>query len=206
VVVEDNVFFRAGLVRVLPRLGIHVAGEAGTGEEAVAVVAATRPDVVLMDLHLPDTDGAATTARIMAGTAPPSIVMLTVSTQGRDLQRSLRAGATGYLLKDTPAEQIAEAIRSAARGDAPMSPPMTRQLVERVRDLAPPSSHDGPVLSERELAVLRLLARGLDNAAIGAKLAISGHTVKSHVSSLLLKLGVANRVQAAAEAVRRGLV
>jgi DNA-binding NarL/FixJ family response regulator len=207
VVVEDNEFFRRGLVRVLDRHGIQVAGEAASGEEALEVVGAVRPQAVLMDLHLPGMDGAEATARLMERPTPPVVVVLTVSARDEDLQRALHAGAVGYLLKDASGAEIAEGIGAAVRGDSPMSAAMTRKLVDRFRHLPPEPSRDGELLlSERELAVLRLVARGRDNNAIAAALAISPHTVKNHVSAVLEKLGVENRVQAATEAVRRGFI
>jgi DNA-binding NarL/FixJ family response regulator len=205
-IVDDHEFFRRGLHATLTRHGFEVAGEARTGEEGVAMTGALRPDAVLMDLNMPGISGAEAVARIVAAGSPPPVIVLTVSARSRDLHDALAAGAAGYLLKDSTAESIGDALRGVARGETRLSTEMTGVLADRVRELGPPADPGDGGLTPRELEVLRLLARGHDNPGIGATLHISPHTVKTHVTAIVGKLGARNRVEAAAVAVRRGLV
>jgi DNA-binding NarL/FixJ family response regulator len=206
VVVDDHRLFRSGLTRLLVDEGIAVIGEADTGETALEVVAATAPDVVLMDLNLPGISGIEATRRLIAADPTLSIVVLTVIEVESDVIESLVAGACGYLLKDASVEDIVDAIHAAVRGESLISPAIAAKLVSRVRAAGVPSSGSGPTLSERELDVLRLICEGCENRQIAAALFISESTVKHHISSLLTKLEVGNRVQAAVRAVRDGLI
>jgi DNA-binding NarL/FixJ family response regulator len=200
--VDDHAFYRAGLRGMLVAEGLDVV-EARSGAAAVDLVAAARPDVVLMDLHMPGMSGVEAT-RLVRETAP--VVMLTVSADDRDVVEAVRAGARGYLLKDAAIEEIVASVRAAAAGEAWVSPRVTGALLDRVRESGTAPDEPEPVeLSDRERDVLRLIAAGKDNAAIGRELYISVGTVRKYVSSILGKLGVDNRVEAAVYAVRRGL-
>ena len=206
VVVDDHLVFRRGLRQMLIEAGFDVLGEAGDGSEAVALVARTSPDVVVMDLNMPQMSGIEATRRVVEAGDNPAVLVLTVSVEQEDVLDALAAGAVGYLLKDAPAEEIARAVEAAAVGDAVLAPRVARRLVQRERarhdrDHAAPAAD----LSERELEILRLLAEGLSNEQIAARLYLSPRTVKNQISALLVKLGVENRVQAAVLAVRSGL-
>jgi DNA-binding NarL/FixJ family response regulator len=203
-VVDDHVFYRAGLRTMLADEGLELT-EARSGEAAVELVAATAPDVVLMDLHMPGMSGVEATRRI-GETAGVPVVILTASADDGDVVAAVRAGARGYLLKDAAIEEIVASIRAAVSGDAWISPHVTTTLLDHVRATGMPQEEAPPVeLSERECEVLALIAAGKDNAAIGRELYISAGTVRKNVSSILAKLGVENRVEAAVYAVRRGL-
>ena len=203
-VVDDHVFYRAGLRTMLADEGLELT-EARSGQAAVELVAATAPDVVLMDLHMPGMSGVEATRRI-GETAGIPVVILTASADDGDVVAAVRAGARGYLLKDAAIEEIVASLRAAAGGDAWISPHVTTTLLDHVRATGMPQEEAPPVeLSERERDVLALIAAGKDNAAIGRELYISAGTVRKNVSSILAKLGVDNRVEAAVYAVRRGL-
>jgi two-component system NarL family response regulator len=203
--VDDHGFYRAGLREMLAGEGLQVS-EARSGRAAVDLVATARPDVVLMDLHMPEMSGADAT-RLIAETSEVPVVMLTMSADDRDVDEAVRAGARGYVLKDAPLEEIVGSVRAAAAGEAWMSARVTGPLLERMRA----EGHAGPgeaapvQLSDREREVLRLIAAGKDNAAIGRELYLSSGTVRKYVSSILAKLDVDNRVEAAVYAVRHGL-
>jgi DNA-binding NarL/FixJ family response regulator len=203
--VDDHGFYRAGLRGLLADEGLEVT-EAASGEAAVDVVATAAPDVVLMDLHMPGMSGIEATRRLGEIAALP-VVMLTVSADDRDVVDAVRAGARGYLLKDAAIEEIVAGVRAAAGGGAWISPHVTGALLDRLRASGEAAADDPAAveLTEREHAVLRLVAAGKDNAAIGRELHISSGTVRKYVSSILVKLGVDNRVEAAVYAVRRGL-
>jgi DNA-binding NarL/FixJ family response regulator len=203
--VDDHSFYRAGLRGMLAAEGLAVM-EARSGAAAIELVAASPPDVVLMDLHMPGMSGVEAT-RLLAETATVPVLMLTVSADDRDVVDAVRAGARGYLLKDAPLEEIVAGIRAAAAGGAWISPRVTGGLLARVRDSeAAPAAEPAPVvLSARERDVLQLIAAGKDNAAIGRELYSSAGPVRKNVSSILAKLQVDNRVEAAVYAVRRGL-
>jgi DNA-binding NarL/FixJ family response regulator len=204
-VVDDHVFYRAGLRAMLADEGLEVT-EARSGEAAVELVATTAPDVVLMDLHMPGMSGVEATRRL-GETAGVPVVILTASDDDGDVVAAVRAGARGYLLKDAAIEDVVASVRAAAGGDAWISPHVTSTLLDHVRVTDAPSQQEPPPieLSGREREVLALIAAGKDNAAIGRELYISAGTVRKNVSSILAKLGVANRVEAAVYAVRRGL-
>jgi len=212
--VDDHDVFRHGLAQLLRDEGLDVAAEASGGEAGVRLAAELAPDVVLMDLSMPGMDGVAATRAIAAAPSPPAspaVVVLTLSDDDATMLEALLAGAAGYVLKDATLEQIVAAVHAAAAGDAVIPPRVAPELLRRLRAAEPAraASADGEQageLSERELEVLRLLVDGRDNAAIAAELFISPHTVKSHVASIVAKLGVESRLQAAVQALRRGLV
>ena len=182
--------------------GLDVS-EARNGRAAIELVAAARPDVVLMDLNMPEMSGVEAT-RVLAATTAVPVVMLTITADDGDVVDAVRAGARGYVLKDASLEEILAAVRAAAAGDAWVSPRVAGPLLARVRtqpDAPPPAAE----LSARERQVLRLIAGGLDNAAIGREMHLSDGTVRKYVSSILAKLGVGNRVEAAVYAVRNDL-
>jgi DNA-binding NarL/FixJ family response regulator len=205
--VEDHALFRRGLRRLLEEQGFDVVGEGANGQAGVRLASELRPDVVVMDLHMPIMTGVEATRQIMASSPRPQVVMLTMSEQDEDVLEALNAGASGYLLKDAEPDVIAGAIRAAAIGDVTIDPATAGALVERLRATAPAAEQAVALeLSEREREVLALVVEGLENAEIGRRMHLSSSTVKSHVSSILAKLGVDSRVQAAVLAVRSGLV
>ena len=210
VLVDDQALLRAGIGTILqadPR--IEVVGEAGDGAEAVAVVREQRPDVVCMDVQMPDMDGLEATRRIVADPdLHAAVVMLTTFNRDDYLVEALTAGAVGYLLKTSRPEQLTDAVLRAAAGEGLLAPEVTRAVIARaVEDRRTPLT-GGPVvpLTEREEEVLALVARGLNNDEIAAELVVSRATVKTHVSNLLAKLGVRDRVQAVVWAHEHGLV
>jgi DNA-binding NarL/FixJ family response regulator len=207
-VVDDHRLFRGGLREVLEESGIAIAGEADSGEEAMEIAPALAPDVVIMDLTLPGMSGAEATRRLLAVEPKLTVLVLTVSADGGDIDEALAAGARGYLLKDATARELVAGVRAAAAGEAPLSPPVAARLVASMRDArrARDAAGDPADLSERELEVLRLISEGRDNTQIARALYISPETVKDHVSHILVKLGVENRIQAAVYAVRADLV
>jgi len=207
VVVDDHDVYRRGLVKLLRDDGVDVVGEASSGEEAVELVSRTRPDVVVMDLKMSGISGVEATSRIMASVPGVAVLVLTIVVDEGEVLAAIGAGASGYLLKNASVEQIVDGIDAAARGDAIVSPQVAGSLMRRLRSdprMAPATTP--PILTEREREVLSLVADGIDNAGIAARLHISQNTVKSHVSSLLEKLGVENRTQAAVQALRFGLL
>jgi two-component system nitrate/nitrite response regulator NarL len=180
--------------------------EAANGAAALEAVRRDAPDVVLMDVHMPDMSGIEATRRLARAAPAVRVVMLTVSADERDVVAAVRAGARGYVLKDAAVEEIVASVRAAAAGEAVISPRVTSALLAGVREAG--ATDDAPasvVLTARERDVLRLIAAGRDNAAIGRELYISAGTVRKCVSSILAKLGVDSRVEAAVYAVRRGL-
>lgn len=208
-IADDHEFFRAGVRSVLSEHGLEVVGEAADGEAAVALAERRAPDVILMDLNMPRLSGIEATRRLAAAGLNIPVVMLTVSSTQADVLEALEAGAAGYLLKSAGPEEIVRSIEAAAAGDAPLSAEVARHLVERSRARPGRGAQGAAVaepLTERELDVLRLLADGLDNSQIAAELHLSAATVKRHVSGVLQKLGVSNRVQAAIRGVQLGLV
>lgn len=209
VVVDDHDLFRAGLCRLLrDELTIQVVGDAPDGEQAAGLVAARRPDVVVMDIHLPGMSGIDATRAIRELAPDTAVLMLTVSADEEEILEAILAGASGYLLKDAPLAEIARAVRCARSGQSLLAPAVAASVLGRVRHQGRPPAAAGCArgLSPRELQVLAMLVAGWDNAEIGRRLHVSASTVKHHVSSLLDKLGVENRVQAAVLAVREGLV
>lgn len=200
-VVDDHPVVRAGMVAVLgEEADFEVVGEAANGAEALGLVPRLRPDVVLMDLRMPVMDGAEATARITAQPDPPQVLVLTTYDTDADIVRAVEAGARGYLLKDAPTDVLADAIRSAARGETVLAPPVAARLADRLRAPARPE------LTGREVQVLALVARGLSNADIGRELFIGEATVKTHLIRSFAKLEVTDRTAAVTEAHRRGLI
>lgn len=208
-VVDDHDLFRAGLASVLAaQPDIEVVSQASGGRMAVRLARELRPDVVLMDLRMPDLGGSDATRSILQHDPNVRVLALTVSSDESDVATAIVAGACGYLLKDSPVDDVVEAVRAAARGVAWLSPRAAEVLLDRIRREWVESGSPAELeqeLSPRELEVLQLVARGLDNSEIAAELSISPRTAKNHVSSILAKLEVPNRIQAATYAVRSGL-
>jgi DNA-binding NarL/FixJ family response regulator len=207
--VDDHDLFRTGLRNLLEEEGVDVVGEAAEGEDALRYVRELQPDVVVMDLNMPRMNGVEATKRIVAHAPLTRVVVLTISDQDADVMDAIFAGACGYLLKDSSIEDVMRGIRSAAIGESLISPTIARKVLERVR--AASASPDAAEtiraeLSDREIEVLKLIANGKDNAQIAADLHISPKTVKNHISNILMKLQIENRIQAAVYAVRSGIV
>ena len=206
--VDDHALFRRGLRRLLAEHGFEVVGEASNGEAGVRMAAELRPDLIAMDLHMPILSGVEATRRVCAADPEVRVLVLTMSDDESDVVDALLAGASGYVLKDSPPELIAAGLRAAAEGDALISPSAASALIERVRTQEG-AAREPPLppgnLTERETEILRLVAEGLDNTEIAERLFLSPSTVKNHVSSVLGKLGVESRVQAAVLAVRAGI-
>ena len=212
-VVDDQELVRLGFCVILDAAdGITVVGEAANGEAAVSQVAAHAPDVVLMDIRMPGMDGLEATRMITRGEAaatPPKVVMLTTFDLDDYVYEALRAGASGFLLKDSPRHDLIAAVRAAAAGDALLAPSVTRRLIEAFARRPPetsPSPSQLASLTARERDVLLLLARGRSNAEIASVLFVSEATVKTHVGNLLAKLGLRDRVQAVILAYETGIV
>jgi DNA-binding NarL/FixJ family response regulator len=208
-VVDDHDLFRTGLASLLgSQPDIDVVAQASGGRAGVRLAGELRPDVILMDLRMPDLEGAEATAQIVEHHPSMRVLALTVESDDAAVASAVRAGACGFLAKDTPVDEVVAAVRAAARGAAWLSPRAAEVVLGRLRTA---QSDNGPdqaaldQLSPRELDVLRLIARGLDNATIANQLNISARTAKNHVSSILAKLGLSSRIQAAIYAVRSGL-
>jgi DNA-binding NarL/FixJ family response regulator len=210
VVADDQALVRTGFRMILTADGIDVVAEATNGAEAVDAVRRTRPDVVLMDIRMPEMDGLEATRRILTGTASePRVLILTTFDLDHYVYAALSAGASGFLLKDVTPEHLTAAIRMVRSGDALLAPAITRRLVERFAGRNPDTAaihRDLSALTPRELEVLRLLAQGLSNAELAAQLHLSEATVKTHVARILAKLGLRDRVQAVVVAYETGLV
>jgi DNA-binding NarL/FixJ family response regulator len=209
-IADDQALVRSGFRMILEaRDDLEVVGEAGDGEQAIRLAVQTRPDVVLMDVRMPGLDGISATARLTAAADPPKVIILTTYDLEEPLYAALRAGASGFLLKDVRPADLVEAIRVVAGGDALLAPTATRRLLDRflVTDVVPATSAGSlDRLTEREREVLLLLARGASNAEIAGRLVVTEATVKTHVSAILRKLQVRDRVQAVVLAYDLGLV
>jgi DNA-binding NarL/FixJ family response regulator len=207
-VADDQRLVRSGFRLILrDDPGIEVVGEASDGVEALSLARELKPDVVLMDIRMPNLDGIAATEQLLREPDPPRVLVLTTFDLDEYVFAALRAGASGFLLKDAPEEQLLAAIRVAAEGGALFSPGVTRRLIERFAQLGettPPPEVDS--LTPRELEVLKLVARGLTNAEIAKELVVSDHTVKTHVARILQKLDLRDRTQAVIVAYESGLV
>ncbi len=210
-VVDDQELVRTGFRMILEaEPDVEVVGEAGDGRAAIEDALRLRPDVVLMDIRMPEVDGLLATEEILRTLDPaPRVLILTTFDPDDYVYRALRSGAAGFVLKDIPPAELVTAVRTVARGDALIAPSVTRRLIERFgRQLTvaadPPGEFDR--LTEREREVLQLVARGRSNAEIAAELHLSPTTVKTHVSSLLLKLGLRDRVQAVVYAYEHGVI
>jgi NarL family two-component system response regulator LiaR len=202
-VVDDHTMVRRGLATFLKVFDdLEMAGEAASGQEAIQLCAELQPDVVLMDMVMPDMDGATTTRLIRKQSPLVQVLTLTSFKEEALVQSALQAGAIGYLLKDVSADDLAQAIRAAHAGRSTLSPEAAQALAHAT--LKPPEP--GISLTERELEVLALLVEGLNNTQIAARLTVSSSTVKSHVSNILAKLGVASRTEAVTLALRRQLL
>jgi DNA-binding NarL/FixJ family response regulator len=206
VLADDHPFHRQRLTKMLTQSGVDVVAEAGNGWAALKAAEATSPDVVVLDLNLPGLSGAEVARRLTSCDPPHNVLVLSVSDSEIDVTAALRAGARGYVLKDGPVEEVVAGIEAVAQGESFFSPRIGSMLLRRIRD-----RRDVPVdkpvqLSTREQEVLRLLVEGRSNEKIGEELSIDAGTARNHVSHILAKLGVDNRVQAAVRAVREGLV
>lgn len=198
IIADDHPIVREGLHAVVSdQPDMIVVGQAATGAEAVDLALSLRPDVVLLDLRMPEQNGVDAIAAIRAGWPEARVLVLTTYDGDEDIYRALQAGAQAYLLKDTPRAELLEAIRAVARGQKRIPPEVAARLVQRI---------GGPTLTEREVDVLRLMAKGGSNKDIGAALHISEGTVKFHVNNILGKLGVDDRTQAVTIALQRGII
>jgi DNA-binding NarL/FixJ family response regulator len=207
IVIDDHVLFRSGLRELLEQSDIRILGEASTAESGIELVRRREPDVAIVDLTLPRMSGHDAIVEISTVAPNTQVLVLTASADKADLTRAVLAGACGYLLKDSSATDVVNGVRAAASGDALVSPRMARALLEHVREREPSERHrTGESLSPREQEVLRLVVEGKDNATIAEELFISAYTVKNHISNILEKLQVDNRLQAAVCAVRDSLV
>jgi DNA-binding NarL/FixJ family response regulator len=206
---DDQELVRSGFRLILElEDGIEVVGEAADGREAVRLAKELQPDVVLMDVRMPELDGIEATRRVKHSGVDTRVLVLTTFDLDEYVYGAIRAGASGFLLKDAPREQLVTAVRTVARGEALLAPAITQRLIERFV-ARPPAGEAAPAiadLSTRELEVLRLLARGLSNAEIAAELFVGEATVKTHVAHILRKLDVRDRVQAVVFAYETGIV
>jgi DNA-binding NarL/FixJ family response regulator len=209
-IADDQALVRAGFRMILDaEEDLDVIGEASDGNEAVAQAKRLDPDVVLMDIRMPELDGIEATRRVIAdgGDEPARVLMLTTFDLNEYVYEALRAGASGFLLKDVPPEELAAGIRIVARGDALLAPAITKRLIDEFSRAAPaagpPAGFDE--LTAREVEVFKLVARGMSNAEIAAELVVSETTVKTHVARLLMKLGIRDRVQAVVLAYESGI-
>jgi DNA-binding NarL/FixJ family response regulator len=206
--VDDHDLFRTGLRNLLEEQGVQIVAEASDGATALSLVRELAPDVVVMDLNMPGMNGIEATREIARLAPLTRVVVLTISDQDGDVMDAILAGACGYLLKDSSIQDLMQGIRAASVGEALISPHIAAKVLQRIRasGIESDSAVGGPELSDRETEVLRLIANGKDNAEIAAELHISPKTVKNHISNILMKLQIENRIQAAVYAVRRGLV
>ena len=200
VLVDDHTMLRQGLRRALEAEGITVIGEAADGIDGIKVALATKPDVVLMDVTMPRMDGIDATKQLLAADSSKRVVMLTMHIDREVIDRALKAGAVGYVTKDSSISEVVEAIRLAANGDRPMSPQLAVAMLQEAR------KQPDPVISAREEEVLQLVADGLGTSEIADKLFISQKTVKNHLASIYEKLDARDRTQAVLMAVKMGIV
>jgi len=217
VVADDHEVVRAGFAALLDtQPDFSVLGTAADGADAVSACRSLRPDVVLMDIRMPGTDGITATQQLTAAENPPKVLILTTFDLDEYVFDALRAGASGFLLKDVTAERLFEAVRVVAAGEALLAPAVTRRLISEFARLRPQAAAGGPAaagrptalaaLTPRETEVLRLVAEGLSNTEIAARLVVTEETVKTHVSRILAKLGLRDRTQAVVVAYESGLV
>ncbi len=209
VIADDEAMVRRGLRMLIEtEPGLDVVGEAANGREAVNLARRTRPDLVLMDIRMPELDGLSAARQVLALPHPPRVLMLTTFDEDENIYEALRIGTSGFLLKASPPEQLLEAIRAVGSGNALIDPAVTKRVIDAFKR-QPGTGPPPPGLDEltpRELEVLRLVARGLNNAEIAAELVVSDATVKTHVNRLLMKLGLRDRTQAAVLAYEARLV
>ena len=209
-IADDQQLVRSGFRMILESEGdMEVVAEAANGREAVAAIRDRKPDVALMDLRMPVMDGIAATAEVVADEhVPTRVLVVTTFDTDEHVYAALRAGASGFVLKDAPPEELASAVRLVAAGEALLAPSVTRRVIEEFTRISPEPGARIPLedLTDRELEVLRLLARGLSNAEIAAELTIGETTVKTHVGNILMKLDIRDRAQAVVAAYESGLV
>jgi DNA-binding NarL/FixJ family response regulator len=208
-IVDDHDLFRTGLRNLLEEQGVVIVAEAASGAEAVKIVRELAPDVVVMDLNMPGMGGVDATRHITAAAPLTRVVMLTISEEDNDVMDAILAGACGYLLKDSSIQDLMAGIRAASHGESLISPNIAAKVLQRVRATSTQPEIANTIraeLSDREIEVLKLIANGKDNALIAAELHISPKTVKNHISNILMKLQIDNRIQAAVYAVRSGIV
>jgi DNA-binding NarL/FixJ family response regulator len=207
--VDDHDLFRTGLRTLLEEQGVDIVGEADTGTKALAQIRETAPEVVVMDLNMPGISGVEATRQIAMIAPLTRVLVLTISDQDADVMDAILAGACGYLLKDSTIDELMAGIAAAAQGESLVSPAIAAKVLQRLRATTTSPREAETIrseLSEREIQVLKLIANGKDNAMIAAELHISPKTVKNHISNILMKLQIDNRIQAAVYAVRSGLV
>jgi DNA-binding NarL/FixJ family response regulator len=209
-IADDQALVRAGLRMILDaQPDLEVVGEAGDGREALQRARELSPDLVLMDIRMPGVDGLEATRRLLGSGSGPKVIVLTTFDTDDYVYEAIRAGASGFLLKSAPPQQLADGVRAVMDGDALLAPEITRRLLDRFIQRPPPSLATPPELHDltpRELEVLRLIAEGRSNAEIAAALVLSEATVKTHVNHILTKLRLRDRVQAVALAYRTGLM
>ena len=206
-IIDDHPLVREGVRNFLQRQrDITVVGEAGSGQEGLRLASDLAPDVVLMDLVMPEMDGVETTRRLKQISPSTQVIVLTSFDDDEHILPAIRAGALSYILKDVSTAALAEAVRKAARGEVTMTPLVAARVMQELRQGGQPATQVGADLSEREIEVLRLIAEGCSNTEIAERLVISEHTVKRHVSNILSKLHLADRTQAAVYAWREGMV
>jgi len=207
--VDDHDLFRTGLRTLLEEQGVDVVGEADTGTRALEQIRETAPEVVVMDLNMPGISGVEATRQIAMIAPLTRVLVLTISDQDADVMDAILAGACGYLLKDSTIDELMAGIGAAAAGESLVSPAIASKVLQRLRATSASPREAETIraeLSDREVQVLKLIANGKDNAMIAAELHISPKTVKNHISNILMKLQIDNRIQAAVYAVRSGLV
>jgi DNA-binding NarL/FixJ family response regulator len=208
-IVDDHDLFRSGLRNLLEEEGVHIIGEASAGQQALEIVREDAPDVVVMDLNMPGMGGVEATRHISTIAPLTRVVVLTISDQDNDVIDAILAGACGYLLKDSSIHELIAGIRAASLGESLISPTIAAKVLQRLRASSTQPQIESTIraeLSDREIEVLKLIANGKDNAMIAAELHISPKTVKNHISNILMKLQIDNRIQAAVYAVRSGIV
>jgi DNA-binding NarL/FixJ family response regulator len=204
--VDDHDLFRTGLRNLLEEQGVHIVAEAPDGSTALQLVRELAPDVVVMDLNMPGMNGIEATREITRLAPLTRVLVLTISDQDEDVMDAIVAGACGYLMKDSSIQDLMQGIRAASVGEALISPHIASKVLQRIRATGIDAGMSRPELSDRETEVLRLIANGKDNSEIAQELHISPKTVKNHISNILMKLQIENRIQAAVYAVRSGLV
>jgi DNA-binding NarL/FixJ family response regulator len=207
--VDDHDLFRTGLRNLLEEQGVQVIGEAADGQQAIRLVRELAPDVVVMDLNMPGMTGVEATRQVTSLAPLTRVVVLTISDQDEDVMNAILAGACGYLMKDSSIQDLMQGIRAAAVGESLISPHIAAKVLQRMRATGTSEQDAATIraeLSDREIEVLKLIANGKDNAQIAGELHISPKTVKNHISNILMKLQIDNRIQAAVYAVRSGIV
>jgi DNA-binding NarL/FixJ family response regulator len=204
---DDHRMLREGLRRSMVEEGFDVVGEADNGEEAVRLAAELQPDVVLMDVSMPEMDGVEATRIIRATDTATQVIMLTMHADTEVLAEAIRAGASGYLVKDCSTDEVADAVRMAANGDTALSPQLAATMLDEVRRLeVPDPAEEDRVITKREEEVLQLIADGCSTPEVAEQLYISQKTVKNHLASIYQKLDARDRTQAVLQAVRMGIV